>query len=109
MPETRLLESRLCDGFFATRRFDRQKGKRIHTVSVSGLLETSHRLPNLDYELLMRLTLELTKDYGEVEQMFRRMCFNVFAHNRDDHSKNFSYIFDEAKQGWRISLRLPEL
>ena len=103
VPETRLLESRLCDGFFATRRFDRQKGKRIHTVSVSGLLETSHRLPNLDYELLMRLTLELTKDYGEVEQMFRRMCFNVFAHNRDDHSKNFSYIFDEAKQGWKLA------
>lgn len=29
--------------------------------------------------------------YG-IENMFRRMCFNVFAHNRDDHSKNFIYL-----------------
>ena len=58
-------------------------------VSVSGLLETSHRLPNLDYNLLMKLTLELTRNYEDVEQLFRLMCFNVFAHNRDDHSKNF--------------------
>lgn len=25
------------------------------------------------------------------------MCFNVFAHNRDDHSKNFSYLYDEQE------------
>lgn len=47
---------------------------------------------NLDYCLLMKLTLELTKDFGEIEKLFRLMCFNVFAHNRDDHSCNFSYL-----------------
>ena len=35
--------------------------------------------------------------------MFRRMCFNVFAHNRDDHSKNFTYLYDEEKDSWRLS------
>lgn len=35
--------------------------------------------------------------------MFRRMCFNVFAHNRDDHSKNFSFLYDEEKDCWRLS------
>ena len=34
--------------------------------------------------------------------MFRRMCFNVFAHNRDDHAKNFTYIH-EMDKGWRLS------
>lgn len=29
------------------------------------------------------------------ENWYRRMCFNVFAHNRDDHAKNFSWIYDE--------------
>lgn len=28
--------------------------------------------------------LNLTKDYGEVEKLYRLMCFNVFAHNRDE-------------------------
>lgn len=31
------------------------------------------------------------------------MCFNVFAHNRDDHSKNFSYIYDETNGRWKFS------
>lgn len=29
------------------------------------------------------------------------MCFNVFAHNRDDHSNNFAYLCDGGK--WRLS------
>jgi HipA-like protein len=33
----------------------------------------------------------------------RLMCFNVFAHNRDDHSKNFSYLYDEASKCWKLS------
>ena len=72
-------------------------------VSISGLLETSHRLPNLDYNLLMKLTLELTRNYEDIEQLFRLMCFNVFAHNRDDHSKNFSYLYDDNKKEWHLS------
>ena len=31
------------------------------------------------------------------------MCFNVFAHNRDDHSKNFSYIYLEDEKRWVLS------
>lgn len=72
-------------------------------VTVSGLLETSHRIPNLDYHDLMKLTYLLTKDSREVEQMYRRMCFNVFSHNRDDHSKNFSYLYDEKGKRWLLS------
>lgn len=32
-----------------------------------------------------------------------RMCFNVFSHNRDDHSRNFSYLYDEEENRWRLS------
>lgn len=103
MAETRLLESKDYEGFFATKRFDRDGNKRIHMLSVSALLETSHRIPNLDYNILMQLTLRLTNDYKQVEQMFRRMCFNVFSHNRDDHSKNFSFLYDEDKNRWFLS------
>lgn len=75
----------------------------MHMITVSGLLETSHRIPNLDYRDLMKLTYLLTKDNRQMEQMYRRMCFNVFAHNRDDHSKNFSFLYDEVNSRWILS------
>lgn len=103
MTETKLFQSKTCSGYFGIKRFDRKNGKKVHMVSVSGLLETSHRLPNLDYNLLMKLTLELTRNYEDIEQLFRLMCFNVFAHNRDDHSKNFSYLYDDNKKEWHLS------
>ena len=31
------------------------------------------------------------------------MCFNVFSHNRDDHSKNFSFLYDEDLNKWELS------
>ncbi len=103
MTETRLFPSKICSGYFGIKRFDRKNGKKVHMVSASGLLETSHRLPNLDYNTLMKLTLELTRNYQDIEQLFRLMCFNVFAHNRDDHSKNFSFLFDDTKKEWHLS------
>ena len=103
MTETRLFPSKICSGYFGIKRFDRKNGKKVHMVSVSGMLETSHRLPNLDYNTLMKLTLELTRNYQDIEQLFRLMCFNVFAHNRDDHSKNFSFLFDNTKKEWHLS------
>ena len=72
-------------------------------ISVSAVLETSHRIPNLDYHLLMKLTLEITKDFSDVLKLYRLMCFNVFAHNRDDHSKNFSYLYDEQESCFKFA------
>ena len=108
MAQTRLFPSKQCAGYFGTKRFDRinvedGKTRRIHMLTASALLEVSHRIPSLDYNSLMKLTLELTKDYQEVEKMYRLMCFNVFAHNRDDHSKNFSFIYDEKKSAWKFA------
>ena len=72
-------------------------------ASASALLETSHRIPNLDYNTLFLLTLKLTKNNADLENLFRLMCFNVFAHNRDDHSKNFSWLYDESLKQWQLS------
>lgn len=108
MSETRLFRSEQCDGYFGTKRFDRridQTGKkRIHMLTAAALLELDFEQPSLDYHSLMKLTKILTRDNTEdIENMFRRMCFNVFAHNRDDHSKNFTYLYDEEKDSWRLS------
>lgn len=108
MSEIKLFPSRNCEGYFGTKRFDRYmdaegKKQRVHMLTVSAILETSHRVPNLDYHTLMKLTSILTQDYEELIQMFRRMCFNVFAHNRDDHSKNFSYMYHEELDRWYLT------
>ena len=103
VPEVRLFPAQRGEGYFGVRRFDRKDNEKIHMISVSGLLETSHRVPKLDYQDLMRLTYILTKDSRQTEEMYRRMCFNVFAHNRDDHSKNFSYYYDEKDAGWKLT------
>lgn len=103
VPEIQLFPSKNCSGYFGSKRFDRKGDKKVHMVTVSGLLETSHRIPNLDYHDLMKLTFILTKDSKQMEEMYRRMCFNVFSHNRDDHSKNFSYLYDEDEQRWKLT------
>jgi len=110
MTQTRLLASESCPGYFGTERFDRKKmsdglpAQRVHMLTAAALLELDFSQPSLDYHALMKLTKILTRDDKyDMEQMYRRMCFNVFAHNRDDHSKNFSYLYDETKKMWRLS------
>ena len=109
MPNTKLFESKKCGGYFGIKRFDRyadSDGKiiRKHMVTAEGLLETDLRLPNLDYADLMKLCKILTaSDESSMIQMYRRMCFNVLAHNRDDHSKNFSYIYNDEKGKYELS------
>ena len=105
MSETKLFPSDQCKGYFGIRRFDRvSNGKRVHMLTAAALLKLDFEQPSLDYHSLMKLTKILTKDNDyDVENMFRRMCFNVFAHNRDDHSKNFTYLYNEIEGRWRLS------
>lgn len=86
-------------GYFATQRFDRVGNARINTHTACGVLHSDFRTPSLDYQDLLTLTLHLTKDMREVEKMFRMAVFNVLAHNRDDHSKNFTYLMNDRGNG----------
>lgn len=97
MPETKLFEGK----YFGVERFDRTANGKIHTVSAAGLLHADYRIPSLDYSLLLKLTLQLTKDMEQVTDMFRLMVFNAVISNRDDHAKNFSFQYIGG--GWRLS------
>jgi serine/threonine-protein kinase HipA len=102
MPNTYLFPAKSGAGYFATKRFDRNGSKRLHMHTACGLLNSDFRTPSLDYQDLIELTTLLTRDVREVEKMFRMAVFNVLAHNRDDHSKNFSFLMDE-RGDWRLS------
>jgi serine/threonine-protein kinase HipA len=102
MPEVHLFPAQKGAGYFAVKRFDVDGNKRYHMHTACGLLHSDFRAPLLDYEDLIALTGQLTRDMREAEQMYRLAVFNVLAHNRDDHSKNFSYLMDQDGQ-WRLS------
>lgn len=102
LPATHLFSAQKGSGYFAVKRFDRDKNKRVHMHTVSGLIHSNFRFPSLDYEDLLVLTKMLTKDIREVEKIFRLAVFNVMANNRDDHAKNFSFLMNEFGE-WKLS------
>jgi serine/threonine-protein kinase HipA len=102
VPEAKLFPSRKGMGFFGVKRFDRNGDSRIHMHTIAGLLHADHREPSLDYESIMKATLYLTKDIRQCEIQFRNAVFNVLSHNRDDHSKNFSFLMDQ-QGNWTVS------
>ncbi len=103
MTETSLIESSVCEGYFKTERFDRKNGNKIFTATFAGLLEADFRAPSCDYATYQKLVGMFTRgNKQDQEQMYRVMCFNVFAHNRDDHTKNFSLTYSN-ELGWRLA------
>jgi len=98
MPETKLFDGR----YFGVERFDRRNdGEKIHTVTAAGLLGADYRIPSIDYTHLMKLTRILTQSESEVWRMFRLMVFNYLINNKDDHAKNFSFVYRSGQ--WRLS------
>ena len=103
IPDIKLITSRLGNKYFLIKRFDRCHDKKIHMISAAALLEVDFKAPSLDYNDLIKLTRILTKNDDDVLEMFRRMVFNVLIDNQDDHSKNFSFIYDDTNKTYRLS------
>lgn len=100
--EFRLFKSKNGDYFFGCKRFDRIKNEKIHLHSVAGLLHDNFRLSTLDYGHLMDCAFTLEKDFNAYAKILRLATFNVLSHNRDDHSKNFSFLMDKNGH-WKFS------
>lgn len=88
IPRIRLLKDR----YFAIERFDIEDGRGVHVVTAAALLKSDFRNQDADYTNLLALTGYLTQDPHQVEEMYRRMVFNLVCDNKDDHAKNFSFI-----------------
>lgn len=101
--ECKLFDSNICSGYFGAKRFDRDKYGRVHMISLSSLLETTHRIPNLDYIHLLQVVQRICVDQIDMYEAYGRMCFNVLYGNKDDHGKNFAFLYDEVKRGYKLS------
>ncbi len=101
----RMMESRLIeDKHFATLRFDRQDGEKKHVLTASGITGWDYRnSTNSSYENLFKLTSFLKVPHAQIEELFKRMVFNVIYGNIDDHLKNHSFIYNKQKDNWQLS------
>lgn len=104
MTECRLLEEH-GRRHFMTKRFDRDDdGGKRHVQTLGSLAHYDfNRAGAHSYEqALLVVHNRLALPMGTVEQLYRRMAFNVIARNQDDHVKNIAFLMD--RQGnWHLS------
>jgi serine/threonine-protein kinase HipA len=88
---------------FASKRFDRVEGKKLHQATLAGLIHGDFMRQNAcKYEEYLRITEGLTKSPAQTKEAYRRMVFNVIGKNCDDHIKNFSFLMNEQGE-WSLS------
>jgi len=92
MTETRLFE----DKYFGVERFDRTSNGKLHVVSVAGLIGADYRLPSIDYTHIFQVCATLTHSVAELWKVYRLMIFNYLIGNKDDHAKNFAFIYRDG-------------
>ena len=97
MPETRLFENQ----YFGVERFDRSNTGKYHVISMAGLVRADYRSPSIDYVHIFQVCRHLTNDMREMWKVYRLMVFNYLIENKDDHAKNFSFIYKEG--GWHLT------
>lgn len=88
---------------FLTKRFDRQKGEKIHMQTLCGIVHYDYRNPrSYSYEQAFNVMRVLRLPYSQAQEMFRRIVFNVIIRNQDDHTKNISFLMDRRGK-WNLS------
>lgn len=92
MPDTRLFE----DKYFGVERFDRTSNGKLHVVSVAGLIGADYRLPSIDYTHIFQICAMLSYNVAEMWKVYRLMAFNYLIGNKDDHAKNFAFIYHDG-------------
>jgi len=102
LPECHLLQEN-GRAHFMTKRFDREGNKKLHMQSLCGMAHFDYNMAGLfSYEQAFQIMRQLGLPYTDAEEMYRRMIFNAIARNQDDHTKNISFLMNEAGQ-WQLS------
>lgn len=90
---------------FMTRRFDRnaETHDKIHMQTLGALAHYDFNSSgSYGYESAARIMRRLGLPQNDVIRFFKRMVFNVFAWNHDDHVKNISFLMDRRGK-WSLS------
>jgi serine/threonine-protein kinase HipA len=103
MAQCRLLKENQRSHFM-TKRFDRKpSGEKVHMQSLGAMRHFDYRQPGAhSYEEALLTVRDLNMPMDSIEELYRRMVFNVMARNQDDHVKNISFLMDKAGK-WTLS------
>lgn len=103
MSECRLLQEG-NRAHFMTRRFDRDAGGgKVHMQSLCAMAHLDFNAAGeYGYEQAFTVIQRLSLGYPALQQMYRRMVFNVVARNQDDHTRNIAFLMD-GRGEWRLS------
>ena len=101
--ECRLLEEN-GRRHFMTKRFDRtDNGGKLHAQTLAALAHFDYNNPGAyAYEQALLVVRQLGLPMASVEQLFRRMAFNIVARNQDDHVKNIGFVMNQQGE-WSLS------
>jgi len=81
--------------YFITKRFDRIENRKLHLQTLCGLAHYGYTNSGYySYDDVFTVFRRLELPYLDFEQLFKIMCFNVYAKNYDDHTKNLSFIMN---------------
>lgn len=88
---------------FMTKRFDRQNNQKIHMQTLCGIAHFDYNMPrSYSYEQAFQVMRQMKLPYSDMEELYKRMVFNVMSRNQDDHTKNISFLmFPDGK--WQLS------
>lgn len=88
---------------FCVQRFDRTHGARRFYASAMTLLrkEQSEGTSYLELAQFLRGKGDGAHAGADLEQLFRRVAFNVAVGNRDDHLRNHGFVLGTT--GWRLA------
>ncbi|MBI5786181.1 MAG: HipA domain-containing protein [Rhodocyclales bacterium] len=109
--ETRVIPLAAANAI-AIRRFDRERGRRIHCISAGTAIRAataSGNDPELGYPGLARILrrVGVTQDDAnerDARELFRRMVFNILVDNTDDHEKNHALLVTSPFDNGRLRL-----
>ena len=90
---------------FMTKRFDRKgvKGEKMHMQSLCAIAHMDFNSPRMySYEDAFNVMRQLKLPHNDFVQLYKRMLFNEFAKNFDDHTKNIAFLMDK-KGVWRLA------
>ena len=83
-------------------RFDRQGGTRIPFLSAMSMLAARDNDTHSYLELVDALRLCGAAPQQDIEQLWRRLVFNVLISNTDDHLRNHAFLY-AGQNGWGLS------
>lgn len=105
VPDARLLQFSGKHHTFLSKRFDRIKDKRIHfasAITLVGYQDGADFHDGLSYLDIVAFIIQqgaLVK--ADLEQLWRRVVFNILVSNTDDHLRNHGFIL--TNNGWHLS------